>query len=585
MLYHHEDQNNFAYSPRVKPFIQPVVIDTLSVDMEIDTGCSVTLLPKRLWLELGSPDLSSSTLRLRTYTGGKLNILGEFVSPVTINGETKSMLVTVVDGDGPALLGRNWLLQTRLNWQSMYRMGDPEDSVPAAISDRLRPYRDVFTGELGLIKTNPIHLDLKADAVPKFHRPRPVPFSLHDRVKMELNRLEKTGVLKKVQHSEWAAPIVVVDKPDGGTRICGDYKVTINANMRVDQYPLPRPDDIFASLQGGVYFSKLDLSQAYFQLALDEDSQKLVTINTIQGLYQYTRLPFGVASAPAKFQQVMDNLLSDLPGVRVYLDDILVFGSSLEEMWKNVCAALHRLQSSNVRLQLSKCQFAVTKLPFLGHVIGKDGLATDPEKIKAIQQARRPTSVSELRSFLGLATYYGKFVPALSAVTYPLNQLLKKEKAWSWRKEEEVAWCKLKNLLSSTTTLCHFSPDLPLHLACDASSYGIAAVLSHQFPDGSERPLAYASRSLTSAEKNYSQLDKEALSIIFGVKRFHNFIYGRKFLLQTDHKPLLAILQAALYIPGISHGYPLILSLSLSREIYPVYPKYILIIASKGYTF
>ena len=164
--------------------------------------------------------------------------------------------------------------------------------------------------------------------------------------------------------------------------------------MLVDQYPLPRPDDIWR--KGGVYFSKLDLSQAYFQLELDEESQKLVTINTIQGLYRYMRLPFGLASAPAKFQQVMDNLLVGLSCVRAYLDDFVVFGDTEESMWKSVCAVLQRFKSASVRLQLSKCQFAVTKLPFLGHVIGKNGVQTDLEKIKAIQEARHTTSVSEL---------------------------------------------------------------------------------------------------------------------------------------------------------------------------------------------
>ena len=307
-LYYHTESGEAVHSTRAKPFIQPVLVGQMAINMEIDTGCPVTLLPDSLWKKLGSSKLQSSTLRLRTYTGGKLIILGEFTTPVTINGSTKPMLVMVVEGEGSALLGRNWLLQTQLDWQKVHRLSEAE-GCPAEMYSQLRPYKDVFSGDLGLIKTAPVHLDLKPGAVPNFHRPRPVPFALHDRVKTKLDRLEKTGVLTKVQHSDWAAPVVVVDKPDRGTRICGDYKGTINPQILVDQYPLPRPDDIFSSLQGGVYFSKQDLSQAYFQLELDEESQKLVTINTIQGLYRYTRLPFGVASAPAKFQQVMDNLL------------------------------------------------------------------------------------------------------------------------------------------------------------------------------------------------------------------------------------------------------------------------------------
>jgi len=288
-------------------------------------------------------------------------------------------------------------------------------------------------------------------------------------------------------------------------------------------------------------FTKLDLSQAYLQLELDDASRELCTINTFISIFQYTRMPFGIASAPSIFQRAMDDLFRDLSWVKCYLDDILIAGRNMEEHWQRVLEVLSRLQRAGARLQLEKCLFAVPELPYLGFVVSAEGLKTSPAKVKAIVDTKRPHDDTSLRAYLGLINYYGKFIPKLSAVAAPLNKLLRKGERWNWTPEQEKSWIELKSLLSSAQVLCAYNPSFPLLLACDASPFGVAAVLSHQFPDGSERPIAYASKSLSAAEKNYSQLDKEALGIVFGVKRFHNYIYGQNFTLITDHKPLLSI--------------------------------------------
>lgn len=295
-------------------------------------------------------------------------------------------------------------------------------------------------------------------------------------------------------------------------------------------------------MEGGVLFTKLDLSQAYLQLDLDEESQRLCTINTPLGLFQYTQMPFGPAPAPAKFQKVMDDLFRDLPWVKCYLDDILVAGHTREEHWHRVGIVLRPLQEAGVKLQLDKCMFGVSELPYLGFIISKDGHKTTTNKVEAIQQVKRPKDVASLRAFLGLVVYYAKFLPKFSSVAAPLNQLLKKGQQWAWGKNQEQAWEKIKTMLSSPETLCHYNPNYPIRPACDASPFGVAAVLSHVMPDRAERPIAYASKRLSAAERNYSQLDKEALALVFGVKRFHQYLYGREFALVTDHRPLLAIL-------------------------------------------
>ena len=322
--------------------------------------------------------------------------------------------------------------------------------------------------------------------------------------------------------------------------------------MEIDQYPLPKPEDLFATLAGGKKFTKLDLSQAYQQLALDDDSRKLVTVNTHQGLYRYTRLPFGIASAPAIFQKLMDTVLRDIPNVICYLDDILVTGKSDDDHLHTLGIVLRRLDDHGFRVKKEKCAFLQPCVEYLCHKINCEGLQALPSKIAAITQAPTPHNVQELRSFLGLLNYYGKFIRNLSTIVHPLNSLLQAHKRWLWTPECEQAFKKAKEELSSSAVLVHYDPNLPMTLAGDASAYGIGAVISHTLPDGSERPIAYASRSLSPSERNYAQLEKEALSLIFGVKKFHQYLYGRKFQLVTDHKPLTAILGPKKGIPSLA---------------------------------
>ena len=221
-------------------------------------------------------------------------------------------------------------------------------------------------------------------------------------------------------------PFVAVPKKDGKVRICGDYKVTVNQALEVDQYPLPKPGELFASLAGEKKFSKLDLSQAYQQVPLDEESRKYVTINTHRGLYRYTRLPFGIASAPAVFQKTMDTILQGIPNVICDTDDILVTGVDDEAQLRTLSKVLERLQKHGVRLKKSKCGFMSQSVEYLGHQVDAQGLHTMTEKVDAVVHAQVPNNVQELRSFLGLLNCYGKFLPNLAATLHPLNNLLQK---------------------------------------------------------------------------------------------------------------------------------------------------------------
>lgn len=351
----------------------------------------------------------------------------------------------------------------------------------------------------------------------------------------------ESGILEKVSYSDWATPIVPVPKPNGDIRICGDFKVTVNPVLEVDKYPLPRIDDIFASLSEGKNFSKVDLKDAYFQIEMDSMSKELLTINTHRGLFRYTRLAYGTSSAPAIFQRTIEQVMAGIPGMQVILDDMIITGKTDQDHLQNLESVFKRLNDNGLKVNPEKCEFFKERVTFCGHEIDKNGLHKTQDKIDAVVNAPEIENVDQLRSFLGLVQYYSKFLPNLSTVLKPLHELLEKNRPWNWTKQCENAVNEVKRLITSDVVLTHYNPGLPVALACDASSYGIGCVLSHIMPNGEERPIAFASRTLNTAEKRYSQIDKEALAIVWGVKKFHLYLYGRHFTLITDHRPLLSI--------------------------------------------
>ncbi|XP_029965625.1 uncharacterized protein K02A2.6-like [Salarias fasciatus] len=397
-----------------------------------------------------------------------------------------------------------------------------------------------------------VKLTVKPDCTPKSLKARSVPYAIKPKVEAELDRLVKSGVLEPVSTREWATPIVPVMKKDGSPRICGDFKVTVNPVLTAEQYPLLLIDDLFSGLAGGQKFSKIDLSQAYLQMRVEPQSQELLTIVTHKGLYRYKRLPFGITSAPALFQRAMDQILSGLSGVQCYLDDLLITGPDEQTHLKNLDATLKRLQDYGLKVRKDKCEFFRPSVEYLGHVIDSEGLQTAPSKVKAIVEAPSPTNVSQLRSFLGLLTIYARFVPNLANRLKPLHELLNKSTKWKWTEKCENAFKDVKLALTKSEVLAHFDPKLPIQLACDALPYGVGAVVSQIMLSGEERPIAFGLRTLSKAESNYAQIEREALSIVFGVKKFHQYLFGRRFTLLTNHRPLTSIFGLHTGIPSMA---------------------------------
>ena len=382
----------------IQPIQVEITLDDKPTVMEVNTGASVSLMSEAQFFDLfPNASLLSSRIQLKTYTSESVAVVGKITLQVKYQSQVKSLLLVVVKGSGPALLGRNWLQEIWLNWHQIVYTVTGSDNK--GLQDVLSKYPSVFEPGLDTYTVSQAHLSVKENATPIFHRPRSIPFAIRKAVEGELTSLVEAGIPEKVDHSEWASPIVPVPKRDSCFRICGDYKVTINPHLEIDQHPLPKPEKLFSALTGGKQFTKLDLAQAYQQILLDESSKRLVTINTHLGLFRYTRLPFGIASAPALFQHTMDALLQGLPHVICYTDDILITGATQEEHLHNLSEVLQQLQSGGLRVKLSKCQFLQDSMEYLGHRIDSEGIHATPEKLDAIANAPPPSNVQELRSF------------------------------------------------------------------------------------------------------------------------------------------------------------------------------------------
>ena len=393
------------------------------------------------------------------------------------------------------------------------------------VEDLKERYHDVFQPGLGPVQGVRATLHVKDDAVPSFHKSQAVPFSLRTAVDKELTRLHDEGVIYPVDFSEWGTPLVCIPKTDGTVRLCGDYKVSVNKVIHTDQYPIPTPEEVFAKMEGGEKFSKIDLKCAYQQLLLDEKSQELVTINTSQGLFRYTRLPFGISSSPAIWQRFIDQVLGGLERTCAIMDDVLVSGRDDQDHMQNLKKVFQRFWKYGLRVKPYKCGFMQECVVYMGRRISAKGIQATDDKVDTTRNAPAPQCEAKLRSWLGMVNFQAQFLPNFSAMAHPLHELLG-NRPFRWTAECDTAFQAVKKAVSADRLLAHYDPKLPLELATDASPYGVGAVIMHVYGDGSRRPIAYASSSLNKHEKGYAQLDKEALAIMFGLNRFRMYLYG-----------------------------------------------------------
>ncbi|XP_041473721.1 uncharacterized protein K02A2.6-like [Lytechinus variegatus] len=545
-----------------------VIVNGKAVQLEIDTGSPWSIVSKAVFSRISKDSkLTSSNIRLKSYTEGKLDIFGEATVDVQLETQMKpDKLKLDVVQRGASLIGRDWLQKYP---QLLAHLANhiAQEASPSSMHNLQDVMLDVFKKHAELFDDSSVGKLIGYQAKvypqeenndPKFYKAAPCFLCCQKQIDKALDSLLEDGIIKPVKTADFACPIIAVPKPDGRMRICGNSKLTANKVLKVEQYPLPTLEDLLHDLEGGERFTRLDLSHAYHQIELDPEARKYTTINTHRGLFEYTRLPFGIASAPAMFQRTMESLLADIPMCKPYLDDIIISGKTDEDHLRNLEAVLSRLESNGLRLKKEKCELMKDSVDYLGHRLDKKGLRPLQDKLDAIRKAERPVNQSQIQAYLGLLGYYRKFIPNLSQEIVHLTEMLKAEfrstssgkrssqpdPKFRWGKNQEKAFQKSKRLLQTDSILTHYDPAKPILLQTDASPYGLGAVISHVESDGQEHPITFASRTLMPSEVNYAQYEKESLSIIFGLKKFHKQLHGRSFTIVTDHKPLMGLFGA-----------------------------------------
>ena len=391
------------------------------------------------------------------------------------------------------------------------------------------------------------------DYTPFKERYRRVPPHLYEEVRKHLKEMVEIGAIRKL-NSPWASAVVLVRKKDGSLRFCIDLRHLNNRTIK-DAYSLPRIEETLDCLNGAKIFTSLDLKSGYWQVEMEEESKPLTafTVGPL-GFFECERMPFGLTNAPATFQRLMESCLGDLHlnWCIIYLDDIIVFSETPREHVKRLRGVFQKLAAAGLKLKPSKCEFFKKRIIYLGHVVSEKGIEVDPKKMEAVHKWPVPKTVTDVRSFLGFTNQYRKFIPKYAHVVGPLNELVsgdnskKKKKEVQWNPECQAAFEALKEHCCTTPVLAYANYKKPFRLHTDASDLGLGAVLYQQDENGKNRVIAYASRTLNQAEKNYPAHKLEFLALKWAVmSRFHEYLYGGEFAVYTDNNPLTYVLTSA----------------------------------------
>lgn len=517
------NRNNFSNSFDCRLFLVTLQVNGMAIDFEIDTGSAISALPFNLYEEkFGNVELKSFKPALKAYNGFVIEVAGCIDVTVKYKGMSINSVFVVIKKGCRPLIGRDIFRKLRFGI-------DINTISSSSVSVEMQSnFKSLFSDKLGTYNVSKISLELKSSLKPIFIKPRVVPLAYKEKLESELDRLEKDGVISKVENCEYGSPLVCVMKKDGKLRVCADYSATINPSLEDFNYPLPRIDDLLRALQGGKHFSKIDLSQAYLQLPVDENTSKILAWSTHKGQFVPNRLPFGCKPNTAIFQAIMEKTLVGCEGTCVFVDDVVVTGKNDEDHKRNLRKVLAKLESVGFTANINKCDFFQDQISYLGYIIDKNGLRKDEKKIEAIVNMPRPKNEKEIKAFCGMVIYYGRFMQNLSSVLKPLYDCIKLPQ-FKWTSECERSFDSVKKLIVSDVVLAHFDPQSIIVLTTDSSDSGIGACVSQIDSKGEEKPVAFASRVLSKAEKNYSAIDREALGIYYGVKKFEQFLMGRKF--------------------------------------------------------
>lgn len=497
-------------------------------NFQIDTGSNVSILPHDVFRAHFSDTLVAAPRTLTDFSGRVIPVVGCCSVFIEIQGKSCTTLLYVVE-KGSALVGLDVVRDTGLDIAQVLVVKDKSDGVSKKVTKYLH------------------QIKLKAGAKPCVQKYRAPPYAVRDKVRSELRRLVDEGVIEPIDSSEWVSPLVIVGKKaSGDIRICTDLS-RLNQNIVVDCHPLPHMEELVHSMNEAKVFSTLDLKSAYNQIPLTEDSKDLTAFISSEGLFRWCRIPFGLASAPSYFSKLMSKVLDSCRDICVwYLDDICVFGKDQKTHDDNLKRVIQKLDETGLKLNYAKCRLRQPSVEFLGCRVSSEGIAPLEDKISAVMSMTIHTK-DELQKFLGMIQYYARFIPNLSAMTVNLRKMVQhQDKNLLWSQEAMNDVNAIKQAFACSGLLVSFDSSLETIVTTDASGIGLGAVLSQIQKDGSERVVSFASKSLSESEAKYCALELEALACVWAVERWHTYLWGRRFLLRTDHNPLTSLYGAVL---------------------------------------
>lgn len=512
------------------------VIGGVQVQMLIDSGCKHNLLTDKTWkmMKLAKVKVTEQNGKpnktfLAYGSTVPLKLIGSFRSEISIAGNTEDTTFYVVDGGTRNLLGKTTSLALGVLkiGLGVSNVGEEPQQMPKV--------KDVL-----------VHIPIDDTVKPVAQPYRRIPIPLEEKVEKKVTELLQKDIIEKVEGpSDWISPVVPILKENGEIRLCIDMR-RANVAIKRENHPLPTMDQLLPKIKDANVFSKLDIKDAFHQLELHPDSRHITTFITSKGLYRYKRLMFGITCAPEIFQKTLERVLLNCKGVINFIDDILVFGKDEKEHNERLQSVLTVLNDNGIVLRHDKCLYNVSQIQFLGHELSKQGIKPLDKYLAAINQFRPPKTISELLSFLGLINYVGKWIPNMATITEPLKLLLRHKFGRNtnitelWGQDQEKAFTELKSALSKIPRLGFYDVMDKTIVFADASPVALGAVLV-QINNEGPRIIAFGNKTLTECERRYCQTEKEALALVWGVEHFHLFLYGKKFDLVTDHKPLEVI--------------------------------------------
>ena len=459
------------------------------------------------------------------------------------DGKQKQATVQTVVTDGEEIRKRKLVdsvaeMATRLPWQEKSKLQDLlcEHHNVFALEDGER-------GEKGMVQMT---IDT-GDYEPKRQPARRTPFAARKEIAHQLRSMQDQGVIRP-SSSPWASPVVLVRKKDGSLRFCIDYR-NLNSVTKGDTFPLPRIDDMLDQVGKSKFFSTLDLAAGYWQVQVHPDSCEKTAFITHQGLYEFSVMPFGLKNAPAVFQRLMQRVLMGLnpdkgPSfVSVYLDDVIVFSETLEDHLEHLRKVMKRFVKAGLKLKPSKCHFVCERVEYLGHIITPQRTKPNSDRVAAVQGYPVPASVKKVKKFIGLVSYYRKFIKGFAKIAEPLHLLTRKDVTFEWSSSCQDAFDTLKRALIEAPVLAYPNFSRNFRLETDACVKGLGAVLAQMQKDGQAHPVAYASRALSDVEKRYAVTELETLAVVWALNHFHVYLYGNEVAVYTDHSAVKAVLE------------------------------------------